>query len=143
MKAIWSLAAVTAVTMLTGACATTDNYASRCERDYQENRRYATASGAALGALAGAAIAGENDRERGRRSGRWRADCWATSCRPRTIPAATASAATIATGVTAMIACRVGAATATIERQVLSPNAGRTVFRGQGKTVAHVQSSAE
>jgi uncharacterized protein YcfJ len=65
MKTIWTAAAVSAVTMLTGACATTDNYASQCERDYQENRRYATASGAALGALAGAAIAGERDRERG------------------------------------------------------------------------------
>ena len=65
MKAIWTLSAVTAATLLTSACATTDGYASRCERDYQENRRYATASGAALGALAGAAIAGERDRERG------------------------------------------------------------------------------
>ena len=49
-----------------GACATAnDGYASRCERDYAQNRQYATASGAALGALAGAAIAGEGDRERG------------------------------------------------------------------------------
>ena len=53
MKTIWTLAAVSAVTMLTSACATTDNYASQCERDYAENQRYATASGAALGALAG------------------------------------------------------------------------------------------
>jgi hypothetical protein len=65
MKTILTLGVVGAATLLTGACATTDNYASRCERDYAENRRYATASGAALGALAGAAIAGENDRERG------------------------------------------------------------------------------
>ena len=65
MKAIWTLSAVTGATLLLGACATTDGYASRCERDYQENRQYATASGAALGALAGAAIAGPNDRERG------------------------------------------------------------------------------
>lgn len=65
MPAFRALAALSAVTLLTSACATTDNYASRCERDYAENRRYATASGAALGALAGAAIAGENDRERG------------------------------------------------------------------------------
>ncbi len=65
MKAIWTLSAVTAATLALGACATTDGYASRCERDYAQNRQYATASGAALGALAGAAIAGENDRERG------------------------------------------------------------------------------
>ena len=65
MKAIWTLSAVTGATLLLGACATTDGYASRCERDYAQNRQYATASGAALGALAGAAIAGENDRERG------------------------------------------------------------------------------
>ena len=65
MKTIWTLAGVGAATLLTGACATTDGYASRCERDYAQNRQYATASGAALGALAGAAIAGEGDRERG------------------------------------------------------------------------------
>ena len=65
MKAIWTLSAVTGATLLLGACATTDNYASQCERDYAENQRYATASGAALGAIAGAAIAGERDRERG------------------------------------------------------------------------------
>ena len=65
MKAILTLSALTGATLLLGACATTDNYASAFERDYQENRRYATASGAALGALAGAAIAGEGDRERG------------------------------------------------------------------------------
>lgn len=65
MKALWTLAAAAAAGLLSSACATTDGYASRCERDYAENRRYATASGAALGALAGAAIAGESDRERG------------------------------------------------------------------------------
>ncbi len=65
MKAVWTLSAATGAMLLLSACATTDNYASRCERDYAENRQYATASGAALGALAGAAIAGENDRERG------------------------------------------------------------------------------
>lgn len=65
MKAILTLSAVTGATLLLGACATTDGYASACERDYSQNRQYATASGAALGAIAGAAIAGENDRERG------------------------------------------------------------------------------
>ena len=65
MKAILTLAAVTGAALSLGACATTDGYASACERDYAENRQYATASGAALGALAGAAIAGPNDRERG------------------------------------------------------------------------------
>lgn len=62
--------ALTALAMLApmalAACATTrDDYASQCERDYWQNRQYATASGAALGALAGAAIAGEGDREEG------------------------------------------------------------------------------
>lgn len=65
MKSALILSAAAVGSLLLGACATTDGYASRCERDYAENRRYATASGAALGALAGAAIAGENDRERG------------------------------------------------------------------------------
>ncbi len=52
--------------LLLGACASTGNdYASRCEQDYWQNRQYATASGAALGALAGAAIAGEGNREEG------------------------------------------------------------------------------
>lgn len=65
MKTIRTLSAVTGATLLLGACASTDGYASRCERDYAQNRQYATASGAALGALAGAAIAGDRDRERG------------------------------------------------------------------------------
>lgn len=65
MKAIFTLSVLTGATLLLAGCATTDGYASRCERDYAENQRYATASGAALGALAGAAIAGERDRERG------------------------------------------------------------------------------
>jgi hypothetical protein len=52
--------------LLLAACASTGNdYASQCERDYWENRQYATASGAALGAIAGAAIAGEGNREEG------------------------------------------------------------------------------
>ena len=65
MKTILTLSAVTGMALVLGACATTDGYASRCERDYAENQRYATASGATLGALAGAAIAGEGNRERG------------------------------------------------------------------------------
>jgi len=65
MRMLPSLAAVTACGLIAGGCATTDGYASRCERDYAQNRQYATASGAALGALAGAAIAGEGNREQG------------------------------------------------------------------------------
>ena len=65
MKATLILSAVSGAALLMGACATTDGYASRCEADYAANQRYATASGAALGAIAGAAIAGERDRERG------------------------------------------------------------------------------
>ena len=65
MRTILTLSAIAACGAVMSGCATTDGYASRCERDYSENRQYATASGAALGALAGAAIAGEGDRERG------------------------------------------------------------------------------
>lgn len=65
MKILIASAAAAVSLLSLSACATTDGYASRCERDYVQNQRYATASGAALGALAGAAIAGENDRERG------------------------------------------------------------------------------
>lgn len=63
-RALYALALTSP--LLLGACASTgDDYLSRCERDYQENRQYATASGAALGAIAGAAIAGEDNREEG------------------------------------------------------------------------------
>ena len=65
MRVILSLAAVASCGLIVSGCATTDGYVSRCERDYAENRQYATASGAALGALAGAAIAGEGNRDQG------------------------------------------------------------------------------
>ena len=65
MRIFLSLAAVTGCGLIVSGCATTDGYASRCERDYAQNRQYATASGAALGALAGAAIAGDGNREQG------------------------------------------------------------------------------
>ncbi|MBD3835428.1 glycine zipper domain-containing protein [Brevundimonas sp.] len=65
MRMFLGLAAVAGCGLLVSGCATTDGYASQCERDYAQNRQYATASGAALGALAGAAIAGEGDREKG------------------------------------------------------------------------------
>lgn len=50
---------------LAGCATTRDGYASACERDYARNRQQAIASGALLGAAAGAAIAGPGDRERG------------------------------------------------------------------------------
>lgn len=65
MKILIASAVAGVSLMSLSACATTDGYASRCERDYAENQRYATASGAALGAIAGAAIAGDGNRERG------------------------------------------------------------------------------
>jgi Glycine zipper len=65
MRILMTLAGVTVLGLSAGACATTDGYASACQRDYERNRQYATASGAALGAAAGAAIAGEGNRERG------------------------------------------------------------------------------
>lgn len=48
-------AAVAAATL--AGCATTDSYASACERDYERNRAAAIAAGAVLGGAAGAAIA--------------------------------------------------------------------------------------
>lgn len=66
MKRVMKAAGVLIVVGLVSAgCATTDGYASACERDYARNRERATASGALLGAAAGAAIAGPGDRERG------------------------------------------------------------------------------
>ncbi len=65
MKSILILSGIAACSVVLTGCATTRDYASQCQRDYAENRQYATASGAALGAIAGAAIAGERDRERG------------------------------------------------------------------------------
>jgi len=64
MRRLMILAALTALGAAAAGCATTDGYASACERDYARNRDYARASGAALGALAGAAIDKDNP-ERG------------------------------------------------------------------------------
>lgn len=64
MRRLMILAALTTCTAAISGCATTDGYASACERDYARNRQYATASGAALGAIAGAAIDSDNP-ERG------------------------------------------------------------------------------
>lgn len=60
MRKLTILATLTTGTILMGGCATTDGYASACERDYARNREYATAGGAALGAIAGAAIDTDN-----------------------------------------------------------------------------------
>jgi outer membrane lipoprotein SlyB len=57
-------AAATGAAVLAG-CATTDGYASACERDYAENRNRAMAAGALLGGAIGAAVAGDDDREAG------------------------------------------------------------------------------
>ncbi len=64
MRHLMILAALGTCTVAAGGCATTDGYASACERDYARNRQYATASGAALGAIAGAAV-DKDDPERG------------------------------------------------------------------------------
>ena len=64
MRTLSTVIVVAAGGLALAGCATTDNYASACERDYARNREYATASGAALGAIAGVAIDTEN-RERG------------------------------------------------------------------------------
>ena len=60
-----AVAALMAGGLASAGCASTGGYASACERDYAYNRDRATASGALLGAAAGAAIAGPGDRERG------------------------------------------------------------------------------
>ena len=65
MRYLTGLTAATACTLVLAGCATTDNYASACERDYAQNRERATAAGALLGAAVGAAVAGREDREIG------------------------------------------------------------------------------
>jgi hypothetical protein len=65
MRRLTMAAALGGIGLMAAGCATTDNYASACERDYQRNRERAATSGALLGAAAGAAIAGPGDRERG------------------------------------------------------------------------------
>jgi hypothetical protein len=65
MRSVLGLTALAACGLALTGCATTRDYASACERDYAINRERATASGALLGAAAGAALAGDGDRERG------------------------------------------------------------------------------
>jgi outer membrane lipoprotein SlyB len=64
MRTLLILGAVPGAATLAG-CATTDRYASACERDYAENRNRAMAAGAVLGGAIGAAVAGDGDREEG------------------------------------------------------------------------------
>ena len=65
MRYLTGLTAAMACTLVLAGCATTDSYASACERDYAQNRERATAAGALLGAAVGAAVAGSEDREIG------------------------------------------------------------------------------
>ncbi|MGZ9114136.1 MAG: glycine zipper 2TM domain-containing protein [Brevundimonas sp.] len=65
MRSTLTILGISACCVVMTGCATTDNYASACQRDYERNRQYATGAGAALGAAVGAAIAGKEDRERG------------------------------------------------------------------------------
>jgi hypothetical protein len=65
MRAILTMAAVMGCGLVMTGCVTTTDYVSACERDYIQNRQYATATGAALGAAVGAAIAGDGNREEG------------------------------------------------------------------------------
>ena len=58
MRYLTGLTTAAACTMVLAGCATTDGYASACERDYAQNRERATAAGALLGAAVGAAVAG-------------------------------------------------------------------------------------
>ena len=61
MRYLTGLTTAAACTMVLAGCATTDGYASACERDYAQNRERATAAGAPVGA----AVAGSEDREIG------------------------------------------------------------------------------
>ncbi len=65
MRVLMRITAAAAAGLMAAGCATTDGYASACERDYQHNRQMATASGAALGAAIGAVVAGRDNREEG------------------------------------------------------------------------------
>ena len=65
MRTLLTLTAVAASGLVLASCATTDGYASACERDYARNRERATAAGGLLGAAVGAAVAGSEDREKG------------------------------------------------------------------------------
>jgi hypothetical protein len=55
MRSLILLGAV-AVAASLGGCATTDEFASACERDYARNRAQATAAGALVGGALGAAV---------------------------------------------------------------------------------------
>ena len=65
MRCLLTMTAVGACGLAMAGCATTDNYASACERDYAQNRNRAMAAGAVLGGAIGAAVAGREDREVG------------------------------------------------------------------------------
>ena len=65
MRCLLTMTAIGALGLTAAGCATTDNYASACERDYAENRNRAMAAGAVLGGAIGAAVAGSEDRETG------------------------------------------------------------------------------
>lgn len=65
MRRLATITALGLIGAISAGCATTDGYASACERDYAQNRQRATTSGALIGAAAGAALAGPGDRERG------------------------------------------------------------------------------
>ncbi|WP_310541354.1 glycine zipper 2TM domain-containing protein [Phenylobacterium sp.] len=65
MRNLIKVTAAAAIGLALTGCATTDNYASQCQRDYARNRQMATAAGSLAGAALGAAIAGEDDRETG------------------------------------------------------------------------------
>jgi len=66
MRTVLTMAGVLALGALAGGCATmNDGYASRCERDYAQNRQFMTGTSAALGAAVGAAVAGRDNREQG------------------------------------------------------------------------------
>ncbi|HEY0599855.1 YMGG-like glycine zipper-containing protein [Brevundimonas sp.] len=65
MRHLWTMTAAAACGLTLSGCASMDNYASACERDYERNRQRAMAAGALLGGAIGAAVAGSEDREKG------------------------------------------------------------------------------
>jgi hypothetical protein len=64
MRSILTITAAACGLVMAG-CASTPDYASACQRDYERNRQYATGAGAALGAAIGAAVAGRDNRAEG------------------------------------------------------------------------------
>lgn len=65
MRSIMTMTAAAACGLVMAGCASTPDYASACQRDYERNRQFSMGAGAALGAAVGAAVAGRDNRQEG------------------------------------------------------------------------------